>query len=66
MKADIKDVFGVLLILAEFGLFVLVIGFAGGVDQNLITIGEGMKGIGIAVGVMLVIGFVISRIAKDE
>lgn len=66
MKYSIKDFVGTLLTLVEVIGFILLIGFAGGVDQDMISITEGYKRITIDAGVMVICGLILVAIARSD
>lgn len=66
MMGAIKEFIGSLLILGEVVLFILIIGIAGGIDQNMLTISEGLKRIGILAAVMAVTAAGIYFMVRNE
>ena len=54
-----KQFLGTLLVMAEVIGFILIFGIAGGVEQDSLTIADGIKYWLICGGVMFVIGLVI-------
>lgn len=66
MKDSIKDFIGTILVFIEFIGFVLLIGTAGGVDQDMISLCDGYKRFLIIGIVMLAAGAVLYRIIKND
>lgn len=66
MKDSIKDFIGTILVFVEFIGFVLLIGTAGGVDQDMISLCDGYKRFLIIGIVMLAAGAVLYRIIKND
>ena len=66
MKDSIKDFIGTILVLIEVFGFILLIGFVGGVDQNVLTVSECAKRLCVVGAVMLAAGLALYRIIKDD
>lgn len=66
MKDSIKDFVGTIMVFIEFVGFILVIGTAGGVDQDMISITDGWKRFLVIGIVMAIAGLVLYRIIKDD
>lgn len=67
MKDSIKDFIGTILVLVEFIGFILIIGTAGGVDQDMISLGDGYRRFLVIGAAMIVAGLVLKFvIAHDD
>ena len=66
MKDSIKDFLGTIFVFAEIIGFILVIGFAGSIDQNLMTIKDGIIRIIICGGAMAVIGLGLYLLCRGD
>lgn len=69
MKDSIKDFIGTILVFVEVIGFILLIGTAGGVDQNMISLGDGYRRflvIGVAmIAAGLALRFIIAHDDRD-
>ena len=66
MKDTLRDFIGALLALIEFIGFILIIGFAGGVDQDMISIGDGYKRFLVVGGIMVAAGLALYFLSRDD
>jgi len=66
MKSTLKDFVWTLLVLIEFVGFIFIIGLAGGVDQDMVSISDGIKRFAVAGVVMLAAGLALFFVSKDE
>lgn len=66
MKDTLRDFIGALLALIEFIGFVLIIGFAGGVDQDMISITDGYKRFLVVGGIMVAAGLALYFLSRDD
>lgn len=66
MKDSIKDFIGTILVLVEFIGFILLIGTAGGVDQNMISLGDGYRRFLVIGVVMIAAGLVLRFVITHD
>lgn len=66
MKDTLVNFLGTVLVLLEIIGFILLIGTAGGVDQDVLSIGEGTKRILIIGGVMVLAGIALYGLIKND
>ena len=66
MRMSIKDFIGGLLALGAVIAFILVIGFAGAIEQDIISFGDGVKRILICVGTFIILGGMLYLLCKDD
>lgn len=67
MKDSIKDFIGTILVFVEVIGFILIIGTAGGVDQDMISLGDGYRRFLVIGATMIVAGLVLKFvIAHDD
>ena len=66
MKDTLRDFIGALLALIEFIGFILIIGFAGGVDQDMISIADGYKRFLVVGGIMVAAGLALYFLSRDD
>ena len=66
MRMGLRDFIGGLLALGAVIAFILVIGFAGAVEQNIISFGDGVKRILICVGTFIILGGMLYVLCKND
>ena len=66
MRMSLKDFIGGLLALGAVIAFILVIGFAGAIEQDIISFGDGVKRILICVGTFIILGGMLYLLCKDD
>lgn len=66
MKDTLVNFLGTVLVLLEIIGFILLIGTAGGVDQDVLSIGEGTKRILIIGGAMVLAGIALYGLIKND
>jgi len=66
MKDSIKDFIGTILVLVEFIGFILLIGTAGGVDQDMISLCDGYKRFLIIGVAMIAAGLALRYVIKYD
>lgn len=66
MHMSLKDFIGGLLALGAVIAFILVIGFAGAIEQDIISFGDGVKRILICVGTFIILGGMLYVLCKDD
>lgn len=66
MRMSLKDFIGGLLALGAVIAFILVIGFAGAIEQNIISFSDGVKRILICVGTFIILGGMLYLLCKDD
>ncbi len=66
MKDTLVNFIGTVLVLLEIIGFILLIGTAGGVDQDVLSIGEGTKRILIIGGAMVLAGIALYGLIKND
>jgi hypothetical protein len=63
---SLKDFIGGLLALGAVIAFILVIGFAGAIEQDIISFSDGVKRILICVGTFIILGGMLYLLCKDD
>ncbi len=66
MRMSLKDFIGGLLALGAVIAFILVIGFAGAVEQDIIPFGDGVRRILICMGTFIVLAGLLYLLCKDD
>ena len=66
MRMSLRDFIGGLLALGAVIAFILVIGFAGAVEQDIISFGDGVKRILLCVGTFIILAGMLYVLCKND